>query len=178
MVWPPDTFLDLDIHQAPSKSPLYTLQTLFSQTQYMVYGIRYAGFYQPQHFVLQVIILLISKTSLGTAKKLNNPLRGRGVDLPKLTQDYMGEGIQGLSPIVAYGRFFPTPTFFCCRICFADFAIAVIFYPVIKILWKNFAYYFGVATLRYQIWEQKSISQKCWKNSKNQVKPLVYWIFG
>ena len=121
MVWPPDTFLDLDIHQAPSKSPLYTLQTLFSQTQYMVYGIRYAGFYQPQHFVLQVIILLISKTSLGTAKKLNNPLRGRGVDLPKLTQDYMGEGVQGLSPIVAYGRFFPAKTFICCRMCFCWF---------------------------------------------------------
>ena len=35
----------------------------------------------------------------------------------------------------SYGRFFPATTFFCCRIgcVFADFAIALIFHPVLKI---------------------------------------------
>ena len=38
--------------------------------------------------------------------------------------------------VITYGRFFPVTKFFAAGCIFADFAIVVLFYPVIKNLWK------------------------------------------
>ena len=52
-----------------------------------------------------------------------------------------------------YGRFFSATTFLCCRMYFADFAITVIFYPVIKSLFY-LCILFGCSST--QIWNLRA----------------------